>query len=198
MNNKHNELKRRKIIQAALKILNKRKEYYKCPVDEIAKAAGVAKGTVYLYFKNKEDLYFSVFFHMLEMLKGIADEVSARKVSASKQVYIFLKRVDGFIENYKNLATTLSPELKSTDNVYRRKINDKFGALMESVSKIIDKGIKDREFRKYPTGLAESVLLSLITIIAHRKIEGGKAFQEFSLKALADIFLKGIVAHKAK
>ncbi len=187
------ELKKQKIILAALKILNKKKEYYKCPVDEIARAAGVAKGTVYLYFKDKEDLYFAVFFYMIEMLKAIADEVSKKKVSASRQIYIFLKRVDTFVENYKNIAVTLSPELKSTDSAYRREMNDRFGALIESVSKIIGKGIRAREFKKYPRALAESVLLSLVTIIAHRKIERGISLQEFSLKSIAEIFLKGIV-----
>ena len=46
-------IKKQKILDACISVLN-RKKISQCPVDVIAKTAGIAKGTIYLYFKNKE------------------------------------------------------------------------------------------------------------------------------------------------
>ena len=54
---KQNDLRPR-ISRAGLKVFAK-KGYSKATVDDIAKEAGIAKGTVYLYFKDKPSLYIS-------------------------------------------------------------------------------------------------------------------------------------------
>src|SRR5262245_34142543 len=52
--------RQQKIIEAA-QILLTQKSYYSINMDDVAKTAGLAKGTVYLYFKTKEELFLSVF-----------------------------------------------------------------------------------------------------------------------------------------
>ena len=52
--------KRARILQAAVKVFA-RKGYFAAQVSEIAKKAGVADGTIYLYFRNKEDLLVCLF-----------------------------------------------------------------------------------------------------------------------------------------
>jgi len=42
------------------------KGYLSSAIEEIAKEAGVAKGTVYFYFENKDDLYMSLMEHTTE------------------------------------------------------------------------------------------------------------------------------------
>ena len=51
--------KRNLIVEAALKLFAK-KNFKEVPVSAIAEEAGVAVGTVYEHFKNKEDLFFSI------------------------------------------------------------------------------------------------------------------------------------------
>src|SRR5712691_425316 len=52
--------KRRRILQAAVKVFA-RKGYFAARVAEIAEKAGVADGTIYLYFGGKEDILVSLF-----------------------------------------------------------------------------------------------------------------------------------------
>src|SRR5688572_17395977 len=52
--------KRERILKAAIRVFA-RKGFYSTRVSEIAKAAGVADGTIYLYFKNKDDVLISIF-----------------------------------------------------------------------------------------------------------------------------------------
>ena len=54
------ENKHQKILQAAVKVFSE-KGFYNSRVSEIAKEANVADGTIYLYFKNKDDILISLF-----------------------------------------------------------------------------------------------------------------------------------------
>ncbi len=54
------EDKRKRILEAAVKVFA-RKGYFAARVSEIAKKAGVADGTIYLYFRNKEDILVKLF-----------------------------------------------------------------------------------------------------------------------------------------
>jgi AcrR family transcriptional regulator len=53
-------------IQEAAKGVFFKRGYQKSSVDEIAKIAGISKGTIYFYFKNKEDLYLSLMLPMFQ------------------------------------------------------------------------------------------------------------------------------------
>ena len=51
--------KRQEILDAAIKLFSER-GFEKTTVDEIAARANVGKGTIYLYFENKEQIFFAV------------------------------------------------------------------------------------------------------------------------------------------
>jgi AcrR family transcriptional regulator len=67
------EKKRKMIMQAALKIFSK-KGYSPAVLDEVAQEAGIAKGTLYLYFKDKEDLFYSTLMSVIDNLAGLMEE----------------------------------------------------------------------------------------------------------------------------
>ncbi len=185
------ENKRKKIIKSVLRILNKR-EYHSCPVDEIAKSAGVAKGTIYLYFKSKEELYFVVFFHMIARIQEIAREVFDSKLPASKQIYLFLRKVSTFTKKYKNIVNIMKPELRTIDRVTHEKMHQKFYELLRSVSLIIQKGIDEKEFKRYPPGLVAAMLLSFLPIIAQKDSKQSLIPGEISVKTITEVLLNGI------
>src|SRR5437667_6793093 len=59
--------KRERILEAAVKIFAE-KGFYNAKVSEIARVAGVADGTIYLYFKSKDDLLISLFEDRMEQV----------------------------------------------------------------------------------------------------------------------------------
>src|SRR5699024_5898940 len=73
---KSNKPKYQQIIEAAVKVIAEN-GYYASQVSKIAKEAGVADGTIYLYFKNKEDVLVSVFEEKMgQFINKIAKETS--------------------------------------------------------------------------------------------------------------------------
>ena len=78
------------ILQGALKVFAEN-GYHRSQVSKIAKVAGVADGTIYLYFKRKEDILIRLFQEKLgelvgkfhESVEGTTDAVEARGRCAS-------------------------------------------------------------------------------------------------------------------
>src|SRR6516225_9299952 len=65
--------KRQRILDAAVRVFAK-KGFYATRVSEVAKAAGVADGTIYLYFKSKEELLVSLFEDRVHKLLSFTAE----------------------------------------------------------------------------------------------------------------------------
>ena len=92
MTSKKNE-KYHLILQGALKVFAEN-GYHRSQVSKIAKAAGVADGTIYLYFKRKEDILIRLFQEKLgelvgkfhESVKGTTDAVEALRTDRKSVV----------------------------------------------------------------------------------------------------------------
>ncbi|MDE1178497.1 MAG: TetR/AcrR family transcriptional regulator [Edaphobacter sp.] len=83
------ELRRAEILTAATKVFGN-KGFDDTLMDEIARAAGLAKGTLYLYFKSKDDIYQAVVRHALAQV----DALTQQHVDASPT---FAARFSAFI-----------------------------------------------------------------------------------------------------
>ena len=55
-----------RILDSATRVFA-RKGFYNSTISDVAKAAEVAEGTIYLYFKNKDDLLISIFEHSMDL-----------------------------------------------------------------------------------------------------------------------------------
>jgi AcrR family transcriptional regulator len=159
---------REKIIKNALKIFAQ-KGFFRTAMDDIAQATGVAKGTVYLYFKDKQDLYIATidehFNRALETLSAIEAKTTP---PGEKMEEIAVN----FIEYIKHLKTTYmlftfeninlkGKTLKQMHTVIEPKIQ----AMIEIISKIIRSGIHSNEFRKVDPKVAAFYFISTIRAI---------------------------------
>src|SRR3981081_2533981 len=86
--------KRERILAAAERIFA-RHGFFAARVSEIAKEAGVADGTIYLYFKSKDDLLISWFEHRMKHVNdvlraAIADHPPRAQLRALIQTYLQL------------------------------------------------------------------------------------------------------------
>lgn len=99
------------ILLAAIRVFA-RNGFFSAKVADVAREAGVADGTVYLYFKNKEDLLVSIFNYTLDEaialakveLEGLADP--AEKIERLAKLYLKLMGSD------RNLAIVFQVELR--------------------------------------------------------------------------------------
>lgn len=98
---KKKDIKRQKILEAAIEIFG-RTNFRDAGICDIARRAGVAEGTIYQYFKNKQDLFFSIpiaqtetFVEELEVrLEGVKNPVEKLKILASFYLEFFNRNPD--------------------------------------------------------------------------------------------------------
>lgn len=99
--------KKTKIIKAGLDLFCK-KGFYNTNTVEIAKTAGVSTGTVYSYFKNKEDIYVASFEYFLDSyLRPLLNELETLPRPVDTQALID-KCIDLFINLYVNSKQTVN------------------------------------------------------------------------------------------
>ena len=114
--------KYRQIIDAAVVVIAE-KGYHQAQVSKIAKQAGVADGTIYLYFKNKEDILISVFTEkMAVFVEGLQDIIEEENNSSNK----LLRMIENHfrvLSTDRHLATVTQLELRQSNKELRQKIN---------------------------------------------------------------------------
>jgi AcrR family transcriptional regulator len=111
------------IVLAALELFT-RYGYRKTSIDDIARAAQVAKRTVYLHFENKAAVF-------LEILEYLGDQVQQRCVDAERMGGTAVGRLSGLLDAYFGMGFELfnksehMPELEETfSKLARARIGD--------------------------------------------------------------------------
>jgi AcrR family transcriptional regulator len=94
------DIKRKKIFDAALRVFAQ-KGYHNATIDEIAALSGVGKGSVYRYFKSKEDLLTQLLTEHYENIIGRISQIFSREHDVLKQIREMIAVWVKFIEeNY--------------------------------------------------------------------------------------------------
>lgn len=138
--------KRERILRAAIKIFS-HKGFFSSKVSEIARAAGVADGTIYLYFKNKDDLLISLFE---EKMGEIVAEVRCKVADGDGP----LARLRIFIENHMDLLVreaglieVIQVELRQSNKFMKEYVPVKFLEYLDVLGDILEAGKKEGTFR---------------------------------------------------
>ena len=129
------------IIEAAVKVFAK-KGFYNAKVSEIAREASVADGTIYLYFKNKDDILISLFEEKMQMLILRVEEAISKVDDPLDKVRAFVAQHLFMIEEHKHLAEVMQIELRQSSKFMRRYVPVKFLEYLDIVGKIIADGKK--------------------------------------------------------
>ena len=142
---KRNKPKYGQIINAAVIVIAEN-GYHKAQVSKIAKQAGVADGTIYLYFKNKEDILISLFREKMGAFVEDLKKVIAGKSTATEKLLVLVeKHFKTFSEDH-HLAIVTQLELRQSNKDLRYKINEVLKGYLELVDKILEFGIESGEF----------------------------------------------------
>lgn len=145
MTSKKNE-KYQLILQGALKVFAEN-GYHRSQVSKIAKAAGVADGTIYLYFKRKEDILIRLFQEKLgelvgkfhDSVEGITDPIEALRTVCRIH---FTE-----LESNPELAYVTQIELRQSDLELRKEIGSALKPYIVLIENILNQGVKENLFR---------------------------------------------------
>ena len=131
-------------------------------ISQIAKTAGVGKGTIYEYFENKEDIVFEIITAFISEYEKNLHAVLEINESTKEKIYHFLSLF--YQDEYSNEKMTIYREFlgiamtHETQEMidFNKQCREKFLAIVE---KILEEGIHKNEISAGSLGLASSILL---------------------------------------
>ncbi|HLR62645.1 MAG TPA: TetR/AcrR family transcriptional regulator [Lentibacillus sp.] len=134
------------IIEAAVEVIAEN-GYHASQVSKIAKKAGVADGTIYLYFNNKEDILISVFEEKMgQFIEKIALGISKLRNAEEKLFKLIEMHFHQLSEDH-NLAIVTQLELRQSNTDLRLKINQILKPYLTVIDDIIVEGTRENVFR---------------------------------------------------
>lgn len=142
-----NKPKYKQIVDAAVKVIAQN-GYHSSQVSKIAKEAGVADGTIYLYFKNKEDILVSVFEDKMGQFIDQIAETIKEKPNADEKLLTMIEMHFGQLAENRYLAIVTQLELRQSNLTLRREINAVLKPYLNVIDSIVEEGMDSGIFRK--------------------------------------------------
>lgn len=121
--------------------------YHQAQVSKIARQAGVADGTIYLYFKNKEDILISLFQEKMGAFILKATSSIQNKQTAAEQLEALIHNHFQLLTEDPHLAVVTQLELRQSNKELRLKINHILKDYLHLIDDMLKKGVERGEFR---------------------------------------------------
>lgn len=135
------------IIEGAIEVIAQN-GFHASQVSKIAKKANVADGTIYLYFKNKEDILISVFREKMAYFVEESTKAIDMKESASDKLAEFIRQHYTLLSESPYLAIVTQLELRQSKPELRYEINNVLKDYLNIIDSIINQGMEDGTMRK--------------------------------------------------
>lgn len=191
------EVKKQEILLAAMKVFA-RKGVANTKMADVAEEAGIGKGTIYEYFKNKDDIFAEAFHHFMEQMDTVMakrlfkiyDPIEKIAALIAGWIEIIQNNSSDFIEilmdfwaegvRYKHQATVF--DMKKLYDEYRK-----------MVAEILEEGIAKGKIRPVNTTLTASILIAAMDGLALQWVLDHNVFQFNEVAdALTKSFIEGL------
>ena len=189
-------LKRNKILEAASTIFI-RKGFHKTQMEDVAEKTGVAKGTLYLYFKSKEELFAALLEYIFEKGTSGIDGIACMKTGTEEKLRLLLKKHLEFCEENQEFFEFVHEEFKNVartlNDSFKQKFMKKQRNILRIISEIMEQGIREKLLKPFDPLIAAMVFEGIIQSIVQGTImlKKNKKLTDM-LPVFMDIFLEGL------
>jgi len=197
--------KRKEFILEIAKDLFSKNGYYETQIHDIVTKAGISRGTIYQYFKNKDDVYMTLlenFYNtwLNEMKLSLQDE-DLKTINAVDYFKKRIKRTLTFFANdhkMSNIVLRITPGLGKGFGAIVNRLDKKIKAIIAEDIKL---GLKsgnikeDIDIELTSESIAGAVLrISYSYLIKNRKQKGSLTIDELTDKVV-DLFATGLIKY---
>jgi TetR/AcrR family transcriptional regulator, fatty acid metabolism regulator protein len=185
--------KPQQIIDAAIRVFA-RAGYYNSRVSDIAREAGIASGTIYLYFKTKEEILVTLF---REKMAGFVAH-QRREMADQPDPVVKIRKLVGVhfsvLEQNPELAEVVQVELRQGNKFFRGASAHEVSAYFELIGSVLEEGVAAGCFRSdLPVKVATKVLFGAMDQMATSWVLGKRGYRlADTAEEVATIFLKGV------
>jgi TetR/AcrR family fatty acid metabolism transcriptional regulator len=195
--NQKSSLKREKILDAAI-IEIAQLGYYQTTVSMIARRAGIADGTIYLYFRSKKDILISIFDRAMERFISEGRQQLGKRAGAAGKLRRVVDLHLGLLGEDRDLAVIFQVELRHSLHFLDLFSRSRIREYLEIIARLVREGQRDGDFRADldPALTAKAIFgvldeMATDWILSRRNTRLG-----IKAKAIADLLLQGLKRHE--
>lgn len=193
----HKNNKYHLILDAAIKVFA-RHGYNQSTVSKIAKEAGVADGTIYLYFKNKDDILVQFFsYKTKQVFERFRLEVGRGGNSIEKLRNLVRLHLSEF-QRDRNVAIVYQAETHRISRRAEAQIKEMSKMYLDIIAEIVETGQAEGLIRKdLYLGLVKRFIVGAVDEVINTWLHSGGRYDLVSMAdPLIDLFLNGIGSQK--
>jgi len=185
---------KRQIILDAMEALVRSRRFDEVTLDEIAKAASVGKGTIYRYFKDKEDLFLQLATEGFDELCELVRTRIPEGIPFQERLLVMCAEISDFLGSRRSLIRVMR-EHEGRSEAFHRKMGRHFHdhkmKLDEAVTSVLKTGQESGFLRDdIPVLVQARLLMGLL----HARGRGSRDAPEErpSISLIVDAFLRGV------
>ncbi len=188
----HIDPTRDKILKVAARIFGKY-GFQKTTMDEIARTAHKAKGSIYYYFSSKEELFLAVVSGEMNELKEALLEVAAEKTGATTMLRNYMLTRMKVLEDAINYHETLKADFLETFE-FLDELRTTFDTFeVELLSHILQQGVQEKVFEiRDVTKTTQVIIMALKALEIPFFLQNKIAEYEPTIVELLDILIRGL------
>lgn len=184
--------KRRRILDAAVQVFATY-GFYNSKVSQVAREAGVADGTIYLYFKNKDDILIQLFNDSMAEILRRQDAALATVTAPIERIQTFIKTHFESVAESQAMAEVVTVELRQSSKFMRNTDMKPFGRYLSMIAEIIADGVASGDFGDVPPRVAARAIFGAIDELALEWAMGKRRGSlEDACHATTNFFLDGL------
>ncbi|MCK5203304.1 MAG: TetR/AcrR family transcriptional regulator [Desulfobacterales bacterium] len=181
------------ILEAAVKVFA-RQGFHQSTVAQIAKEAGVADGTIYLYFKNKDDILVQFFsYRTKQVFESFRGEVDRAEASSDKLRNLVRRHLAEF-QRDRNGAIVYQVETHQNSRLAEAQIREMSQMYRDLISEIVEQGQQEGTIRKdLYVGLVKRFVIGAVDEVINTWLHSNGEYDLVSMAdPLVELFIKGI------
>lgn len=189
--------RRQKILQAAAKYFA-RVHYHEADMETIAKEAGVGKGTLYRYFKNKDDLYLSTIQYLSVQAFEYLHQKAAAAPTFKEYIEIIISTaIDYFMAHPETFSMVLMSSLTRIQAIIDA-MEESTLPYLQNFRTRMQQAIRSGEVKPMNADIVYKALFSMIIDAVHTLIMRKKGSVEEFKQTLKQLLLQGLLSENAQ
>jgi AcrR family transcriptional regulator len=188
--------RREQILEHAAVLFGK-KGYHSTSISNIVKSAGIARGTFYLYFKNKRAIFEELLDYLVVQIQKrlIPIEMPPKGPSPREQILINIVSIIELLAKNRALLSILLEGAVGLDKGFAEKLAEFYEQIADSIESSLRRGQKMGLVRKCNTRIASLAVVGALKEVLHDMLRSPeeKVDIEEHASEILDIFLRGVV-----
>jgi TetR/AcrR family transcriptional regulator, fatty acid metabolism regulator protein len=188
--------KPQQIVDAAIRVFA-RNGYYNSRVSDIAREAGIASGTIYLYFRTKDEILVTLFREKMAQWVALVHREIATERGAEAKIRRLVALHFAVLEGDPDLAEVVQVELRQGHKFFRGASAHEVSAYFDLIGSILHEGMATGQIRAdLPVKIATKMLFGAMDQMATSWVLGKRGYRlTETAEAVASIFLRGVSAN---